>query len=516
MREKILGLLIAAGSLFAIACSRDVESTAPEVEGEGEEVSVTFTLSTEGGMVSSRAESADEWKISDGKQIDWVVYAVYTPTQTGDYELKSQYGAAADTEILGKGQALLPSTAKLLEPEGETLTLRLIRGQEYTIGFWAQNSECNAYSTKDLRAVVVDYTANRGLNNVEERDAYYQSYTFTAQAGLTAMVILKRALAQINVGTAGWDYNAEVDYGYNYYYSKIEMTGLYDQVDVLTGEVSRKNVRPETVTTYTWNKLPAYIHTDGYEDIIKRKPEEVEEPVKSDFAGKEGEYEAAKAAYEQYLKDFAAWREKCQKWLTNDGTAEENGAEKWGNNTEFLKVRLRNSDKDNSVYTYLPYLKTFKDLEEAQKTYKEVTTETFKYLSMCYVLAPTYKSDASDVDSAPGVGGTTIQTVKFYLAETPDGKVYDKDNKLVAAPVRFEIELVPIQRNWRTNILGGARGKETTLFDPRQVSFLVHLSPSYDGEHNYNDNMNGDADDNEHNEWTPDGGYTYSGTPAGE
>ena len=445
MKDKISILLIATGLLSTISCTQNWDL--PESENESDEITMTFSIQEETDMTSSRALSTKY--ISTGERVDRVVYAVYATEYTGtgvDFRLLEHYG---DTDYsgkgLGKGQSLLPSTANLLKEGGETLTLRLMRGQEYAIAFWAQNSECKVYNTSSLRSVVVDYTnGNGGIapNNDESRDAFCQVHTFTAQPqaeGVVEEVILKRALAQINVGTAGWDYNEEVDYGNNFAYSKIEMTGLYDQLDVLTGEVSKteavKDGDNDKTITYTWAKLPAYIKTDYPTNLPDT--------------------------------DFASWLKEKDK------------------NDEFLYVRLVTDNGSDYIDNW----------GEVPETEDEIGTETFKYLSMCYVLAPMYDPEDKNI---PARAGTTISNVKFYLSETSDGKFYTDEERTQLSDVseRFSIGNVPIQRNWRTNILGGTRGKSTTLFDPRTVSLLVDLSPGYDGEHNYTGNE-------ENNEYPP-------------
>lgn len=427
MKAKIFGLLIAAGSLLVVACSRNWEGP----DSDAEEVDVTFSLSAEGGMASSRA-GEPAWKISDGTQVDQLVYAVYVK-EADSYKLLKQYGDDVH------GQTVL-TTDKLTKEGGETITLRLMRGQEYTIGFWAQNSNCKAYDATDLEAVKVDYTGGEGVlapNNDETRDAFCQVYSFTAQVGVTQYVTLKRAMAQINVGTAGWDYNAEVDYPNLFAYSKIEIKGLYDQLNVLTGEVAKTDAVKDKVT-YDWAKLPAHIRRD----------------------------------YPAPSEDFA-------EWLKDDD-----------NNDEYLRVKLTTAQPTEATKQYFDdkYLK-YLTTEPTKDSYnvEGVTTEVFKYLSMCYVLAPTYDPDAEDSSVK---GGTTIEALTFYLAETPEGTVRDYLGNPIDASERFTIRNVPVQRNWRTNILGGTRGKETTLFDPRSVSLLVDISPGFDGDHNYDEGKN--------------------------
>ena len=62
---------------------------------------------------------------------------------------------------------------------------------------------------------------------------------------------------------------------------------------------------------------------------------------------------------------------------------------------------------------------------------------------------------------------------------------------------------MPVQRNWRTNILGGVRGNDDSLFDPREWSLWIDLSPSYDGDHYHYDGGNGNSEgDTECDDWT--------------
>ena len=454
MKERVLRILLVAGCLYATACTLNRETVVPDTDVEGEEVAVTFLLSTEDQMISSRADNVgfdDEGKkthstISNGTRIDKVVYAVYikvyepgsdgNPKWTGEFRMLEQYGD--NTPGLGIGQALLPSPEDLQTEDGATLTLRLMRGQEYVIGFWAQSSQCTAYDTKNLESVVVDYTAGGGLapNNDEYRDAFCQVATFTATIGVTQQVILKRALAQINVGTAGWDYNQEVDFGNSYAYSKIEMEGLFNRLNVLTEEVTRTDDFKGKKVVYDWAMLPAYIGSEDY----PKYPNNIEQD---------------KDAFKTWLKNTA-------------------------NDKEFLYVKLLDNDP-----AYKPYITVEPDPEEG------ISTEVFKYLSMCYVLAPTATTTS---------GSYAVDKLTLYLAEfVKEGKgyVYDDDAKMqpVEAPVRFTIPDVPVQRNWRTNILGGIRGGvDNSLFDPRAISLWVDIAPDYDGDHYYYDSGSSNDD----------------------
>ena len=485
MNNKFFGLSIAAVMLFAISCSQIDEAAG--VYADGEEVTVTFSVATEERLATSRATDGEATpRISDGTKVDMLVYAVYSPNSDGSYRLLDQYGEGVDPLFgeesgitAGEGQTVL-QTHDLLKPEGHTITLRLMRGKTYRFAFWAQSSLCKAYNTKNLEAVTVDYKAlntsaledvtgnedgdegdegegggesegdgdngnvvvKLAPNNDELRDAFCQVKEFTAEAGLKINVVLTRALAQVNVGTAGWDYNAEVSGGWGpYVYSKIKLTGVCTTIDVVADKVDKDKT---TDVEYDWALIPAYL---GAEEEI-------------DAQSKEGA-----EAFKNYLIDSK-------------------------NDKEFLWVKLTDvlpTDETAEYFDkgYLKYLTTLpSEIEEKNKKFLDdcgTLTEVFKYLSMCYVLAPEFK--------------TTLDEVTFSLAEKADGTM--SEDPVSKDPVQvFTITNVPVQRNWRTNILGGTNG-ENSIFDPHAVSLWVDIRPGFDGEHN----KNGNEDWTTQNDW---------------
>ena len=359
MNKNFFGILIAAALLSAVSCSRSDEGVA-DPAATGEEVAVTFSLATEGGLTSSRA-------ISDGTGADMLVYAVYSKNEDGTFQLLEHYGAEiseADKAHItrditpGPGQTVLYTENLLREKGGETITLRLMRGKTYYFAFWAQNHKCTAYDTADLEKVAVDYEA--AANNDELRDAFCTSYSFTVQPNIEVEVVLTRALAQINVGTAGWDYNGEVNFGYSYLYSKIVMTDVYKYMNVLADKVITDASELEageeltTAVTYGWARIPAYLNLAQIPDNIQERQEE----------------------------------------------------------EELLRVKLTASEN------WLPYLeqKPTSDSTPVDGVY----TEEFKYLSMCYVLVPSHENGMED-DFESGTYGTALGSVTFYLAENADG-----------------------------------------------------------------------------------------------
>ena len=463
-RKLLIRCMTAMAILLTPACTNDfgLEGIASS-EVDSEEVEVTFTISAEGAQALTRANEVEgggpgQWQTTIGKgtKIDMLVYAVYNEK----YERLDQYGSTEIPKELENSKALLDESTHegqkieyvggiLNEGKSKEITLRLMRNKTYRIAFWAQSSETTAFNTSDLEKVKVIY--ENAKNNDELRDAFCKVETFTVTPSTSSRtVVLTRPMAQVNVGTTGADYKHIVDNGYNVAYSTITLSGVAQYINVVTDEIDDTNLlREEKAVTFDWAALPAFIN-------MEEIPTE-----KDDLVG------------------------------SNENSTGE----------EFLYVDLNNDgeiEKNNGYKTAYPTL--------GEKG--EFLTETFKYLSMCYVLVPA--SSVSSTPSTPeaGEGGaegvadeaagdsktdsyasTVLDWVKFSFGVNSGTASFD--------PIR--VNLVPVHRNWRTNLLGGLYGHNpdnpdtpptdpddpTTVFKPR--SFFVYLDPIYDGEYTTKD-----------------------------
>ena len=309
---KIFVMLAAIGMMAATSCSND------EFDEHFEnETPVTFSLGLENAM-STRA-------ISDGSGVDKLIYAVF------------------DKE----GNIVAQSDDSAEFPFEETISL--IKGEQYTAVFWAQNEECDAYTiSEDFTTITVNYDG--ALNNDETRDAFFRSETFTVKEGVSLNVILKRPFAQVNMGVTQTDWQNAAYAGFEIAKSSVEIKQAATTLDLVDGFVGN----PVDVT-FAVNAIPA---TD------------------------------------KLIVD-----------LNCDGESEE-----------------------------------------------------YKYLSMCYFLAN---------DSDNGAKQTTLDGLKFVLSSEDGSKTLTLQDGLANAPV---------QRNYRTNIVGG-----NILTDDIDVRLTVDYF--YDGEH---------------------------------
>ena len=331
MNKKLfLGMFAAAGMLLATSCSNDEL----DVVQSGNEAQVTFSLAAEGG-IATRA-------ISDGTGAKKLVYAVYN----ANGEL---IRTIAHADVNGQ----IVDNSAFDNGLTENVTITLAKGQQYTVAFWAQNPNCTAYTTTDLKNVTVDYA---GSNNDETRDAFFKAETFTVTGNADIDVVLKRPFAQINVGVTEADWNAAVASGIEIEKSKVTIEKAATSINLLTGEVEG-----EQTVEYGFDIIPAKFTT----------PETLEVDV------------------------------------NHNGTIDEN--------------------------------------------------EKYKYLSMSYILAN---------DATTGYAKTTLEDLDFTFAPISGNKI------------NFSAGLnsVPVQRNWRTNIIGQILTGD--------VTFNITIDPIYDGEYN--------------------------------
>ncbi len=211
MNKKLfLGLLAATGMLLTTACSEDEMFSG----GNGNGATISFNLGVE-SEVNTRA-------ISDGTSADKLVYAVYNE----------------DGEALAifDGNAQKTETGLSDLTTGHKVNITLAKGQTYTVAFWAQDADCAAYDTDDLKNVTVSYT--NAANNDETRDAFFAAETFTVTGNAAYSIELKRPFAQLNVGVTAADYEAAKATGLEITQSTVTIENAATSINLLDGSVA--------------------------------------------------------------------------------------------------------------------------------------------------------------------------------------------------------------------------------------------------------------------------------------
>ena len=135
MKKLIYCALALAAGLFAASCQQE------NLEPVAQENTVTYTVEVPEAMTKA---------IGDGTNVNSLVYEVWKTDEAGERDLAE-----------GKtGIRLYQKTINLPEgaPRKWIVTLNLVKNQNYTVLFWAQNAEAGAYNTSNLTSVTYKNT----------------------------------------------------------------------------------------------------------------------------------------------------------------------------------------------------------------------------------------------------------------------------------------------------------------------------------------------------------------------
>ena len=200
MKKIIIPAISLAALLLTGACSIDERTSG----NNGNEAMLTLNMGLD-GAVQTRA-------FGDGTGADRLTYAVFDQT----------------------GKRIEGITKGVTFPTTETITLA--KGQTYRIAFWAQDSDCDAYTVSDDMVVEIDYEG--ALSNDENRDAFFKTVEVTVTGDAELDVELTRPFAQINVGVTTEDWNAAVDAGITITESKAVVKQAASTLNLLNGTVA--------------------------------------------------------------------------------------------------------------------------------------------------------------------------------------------------------------------------------------------------------------------------------------
>ena len=456
--KYIYGFLITV-VLGLTACSDSADFDNGGIwSGSGADNEVSFLISLPTGQsTQTRGDSpALPNTISNGSKIDKLIFSIYeVPYKDGEEDVDNAEIVPL-TSSEEKYQQEIEVTPKSW-PKNIKLSLDPSKG--YRVVFWAQDSKCEAYDTEDLKEIKVRYNEHtedgntviyKYKNNDENCDAFCGMAILTPNdAESSKNVILHRPFAQINIGTTGADYanliyNPNVKPNYmTITQSKITVEGVANRYNALKGiayaesEEDPDSKKQVTVKVeYDWANLPAWINSG-----IPEFPSE-------------GKY----------------WPSKEDNLFVEI------------ENEEFLYVKLNRGDRQ--LKGYITEYPTVKREIERDGYGKEVTdefgnpvykiteyeTETFKYLSMCYILVPTSETmiwvkDSKDQNTQ--VSYCTVD-ITYNLGQCKSGGYITLGEK--------SIKNVPVSANWRTNILGGfyvSENDPTSIFNTTPITAVI-------------------------------------------
>lgn len=208
--KKYFSFIVAVATMFAVtSCSQ--EEVIGNENNDADYASASFTINTPEGM-NSRA-------IGDGTTVNKVACAVYDENGDEMTNLR-QY-----VDINNK-QA--------------TYNVRLAKGQNYRVAFFAYNEGAAAYDVTNLKSIKI---LPNQASNIEGRDAF-TNYTNINAADLTNQnnyqetVTLKRPFAQLNLGIDNTEYQDAANAGVVVTNSQITVTNVYDAFNAFDNDVA--------------------------------------------------------------------------------------------------------------------------------------------------------------------------------------------------------------------------------------------------------------------------------------
>ena len=313
MKKNLFWSMLAmSGMLFATSCSQD-ELLNESVTSDF--VNAKFTIGTSDG-IGTRAT------IGNGIKADKVACAVYDENGTEMTELYKVVN---------------------IENMKATYEIRLAKGQEYRVAFFAYNSAANAYNVRDLKNITVNGEQN---SNIEDRDAFtnYVDVDATVNA-INEDVTLYRPFAQLNLGVDNIEWTDAIKAGVEVAKSKIVVTNVYNQFSAYDNAIVA-GAQPMTME-FAMNAIPG---------------EELEVDVNRD--GTIGTDETFKYLALNYLLVGDADTEKS---LTDVEFVWENADASKTNNptTKFLNIPVQRNYRTNIIGALLTNPATFNIIIDA-------------------------------------------------------------------------------------------------------------------------------------------------------
>lgn len=252
--KKVLYFVSAlAMVLFAGSCQNET------LEINADNGMVTFTVEAPGVFKATKATEAIKTTIADGRNVDQLIYEVWTIDADGDLETR-----------------LFQDNTKTLDlvdgTRQTTLALELLNDQKYAILFWAQVKGTGAYNTANLTKVSYANALNDGYFTNDEALAAFYAVAYINDGKHVAedlvtptngTVKLRRPFAQLNLGTI----NNSADLPYNIVLDKSSLTikGISTQFNVFDSSVSgeadvtialKANDVPNNPATLTVQQVP--------------------------------------------------------------------------------------------------------------------------------------------------------------------------------------------------------------------------------------------------------------------
>ena len=224
MKKYLFSALALSGMLFMNSCSQD--GLVPE-PNNGDFVNASFTIGTTEGIGTRAAGLAEN--------VDQVTCAVFDANNDEMTELRLNLPV-----VNGKA----------------TYEVRLAKGQNYRVAFFAYDKDANAYDVTDMKSIKV---LGNQASNMDNRDAF-TAYTDINAADLTSLsnidrtVTLYRPFAQLNLGINDAELEAARKAGVAVTNTQIKVSNVYNAFSAFSNTVAADATLGEM--TFAMNGIP--------------------------------------------------------------------------------------------------------------------------------------------------------------------------------------------------------------------------------------------------------------------
>ena len=477
--KKYIYILSFIAGIFIVSCSADYDFDMEQKPAEGEN-EIVFNLTLDNQGLATRADLSLPY-FGDGSKVDLLIFAVYEKVTAANgnitYKLLEEYSKTTEATkgvTPGPGQNIIDLKSQQWPVQ---IKIGADLDKSYRLAIWVQHSGQgetdfnNPFDAKDLTAVKVDYS--KFVLNDDRFDAFCKYVDFKGSDKRAKEVLLRRAFAQLNFGCAGWDYEVAaamppVDSEVKYTQSKVAVSGVANIFNAVTGVTSGS-----TDVTFDYNTLPAFqgltdqqVETTPYNDISTNTLLKVKA-----YSTDPKDPECKPNIFEQILEDgffpYVSWN-----YLRGVMTSGNKGDNSFSNK--------RFEIKDNEEVLSL----TSGQIYDRYPDYRP-HTEIFKYMAMCYLLVPENGT----------LNSVSFKSKGFKVEVDADGKENLKSDEPIKESQELKLRNIPVQRNWRTNIVseGG--------FFAYNLEFRLYVIPDYCGEYDNTDGIEGSYDDQQGGGW---------------
>ena len=202
-KNYLFGIMAIVAIMSAVSCSVEDDSGIQP----NNDVTIELNLNLEGGL-HTRA-------ISDGKSVDKLIYTLFD--ENGNIVIE---------------QCIEENLKDLLS--GHKVSFTVAKGHTYRAVFWAQDSDCNAYTVSEDMELTVDYS---GLSNDESRDAFFGFADISTNDSEPKSITLRRPFAQVNLGGYPYDIELAEKFGVKITQSTIKVKDVPTTLNLYDGTI---------------------------------------------------------------------------------------------------------------------------------------------------------------------------------------------------------------------------------------------------------------------------------------